>query len=87
MKKSFLYVLGLMAALSISACSNSNQKSNYYYDDNYIDESGSFTEPIDIVTHHENEKPDGEYQEGTVLVKTNRDIRLLNLDLDIKNVE
>ena len=82
----FFIVLPFLGLL-LSGCGFQKEEHNHQIDQQFIDEDGNLTEPIDIATHSEDRGPDAKFNDGIVLVKTSSDIDVDSLDLDILSVE
>lgn len=88
MKKNPFALCCVLAALAITSCSKVNHSEhNHGIDEQYIDEQGNLTEPIDIATHQEEEGPKDDYNKEVVLVKSSNEIDASLLKLNIKRIE
>ena len=88
MKKSFLFILCSTFLLSISACSKTKKIDSFpnTTGEAYVTSNGEVVETVDFI-HQEDMKPHGEYNEGTVLVKTSSKIDISSLDLKIESIK
>ena len=82
-----LFVFAGAALLSIGLINVAKPHHSHGIDEKYIDKNGNLTEPIDIATHTEDEKPEGKYEENVVLVKTYQEIDTKQIDLDVKSID
>lgn len=89
MSKKFLSLFAVIGAglLSLGIVNIVNSHVHHGIDEKYVAKDGSLTEPMDIATHTEGEKPEGKYEENVVLVKTDQDIDIEKLDLDIISID